>query len=152
MQNLPSDVQQFRVRFVRAGDTKVREEFVVQTNADEVHAKLTNDGYTVLSVKAQGQASKLGLADFFHRRARDRVTLDRQSYALFCKEIRTLMRAGMTVVEAVDTLSTRDQGSGLASVLLRRLEKGISLSSALDEMDKTPAVLVAAVRSGERMH
>lgn len=70
-------------------------------------------------------------------------------YALFCRELRTLLKAGMTVVEAVDTLSLN------SNVLLPKkiyglLSQGQSMSQALETMEGVPDVLLAAVRSGEQ--
>jgi general secretion pathway protein F len=60
----------------------------------------------------------------------------------------------MTVVEAVDTLSARErrvgQADSLARLLLVELEQGAALSQALQRLPDAPAVLVAAVRAGER--
>jgi general secretion pathway protein F len=78
-----------------------------------------------------------------------------QNFALFCQELRTLVSAGMTVVEAVDTLSAKRSPSAtgakdsLAREILTRLSTGQSLSSALVALG-APPVLVAAVRAGER--
>lgn len=80
------------------------------------------------------------------------------NYPLFCRELRTLMVAGMGVVEAVDTLCEFDlrgqknlaqNGSPLARQLRERLRLGQSVSNALADMENVPAVLVACVRSVE---
>lgn len=75
-------------------------------------------------------------------------------YVLFCREVRTLLNAGMTVVESVDALCARQGESNQASKLLRRvrdrLSEGQQLSTALEGVEGCPSVLVAAVRAGER--
>ncbi|MCW5651994.1 MAG: type II secretion system F family protein [Ramlibacter sp.] len=80
--------------------------------------------------------------------------VQRDSFPLFCREVRTLIRAGMTVVEATDTLATRGmtghRNHDLASELLQKLQQGQALSTALESMVGAPPVLVAAVRAGER--
>lgn len=82
----------------------------------------------------------------------------RQAYALFCRELRTLMVAGMGVVEAVDTLCEFDvrgkkmdvhNDLSLARQLRERLQHGQSLSAALSAMPGVPPVLLACVRSVE---
>lgn len=82
-----------------------------------------------------------------------RARTGRQDFALFCRELETLVVAGMTVVEAVDTLAgTRSRAAGsraLAISLIARLEQGQSLSNALAALPGVPAVLVAAVKAGE---
>lgn len=83
-----------------------------------------------------------------------RAMARRYEFAVFCRELNTLVGAGMTVVEAVATLgvaSGREQGSrALATALGARLEQGQALSTALAALPGAPAVLVAAVKAGER--
>jgi general secretion pathway protein F len=130
----------FKVRSVGAGDSAVREEVL----------EFVDERALVQAVQAQGR-TVLQVA-----RARDPMTLRRAhpDFALFCRELRTLIVAGMTVVEAVDTLasvrSRQGQGNVIASALLTRLEQGQALSAALASLSGVPTVLVAAVKSGER--
>ena len=78
----------------------------------------------------------------------------RRQFPIFCREVRTLIMAGMTVVEAVDTLSAKEhiagRDQGISAALLARLHQGQSLSTALEGLPGTPPVLIAAVRAGER--
>ncbi len=76
-----------------------------------------------------------------------------QDFALLCRELKTLVQAGMTVVEAMDALASTSRGTGAAGLsqqLHRRLAEGLSLSAALESLQAAPSVLVAAIRSGER--
>jgi general secretion pathway protein F len=109
---------------------------------------LLSEGKTVLSVRELPNASnKAGLFSFFK-------TKKRESYPLFCRELRTLTQAGMSVVEAVDTLAARErvakQVDTLPQALLNQLQQGKALSTSLAELPNSPPVLVAAVRAGER--
>ena len=79
-------------------------------------------------------------------------------YPLFCREMRTLLVAGMGVVEAVDTLCDLDlrgkkvlarEDASLARQLRDRLQQGQSLSTALSALPGVPPVLLACVRSVE---
>ena len=75
-----------------------------------------------------------------------------QDFVLLCRELKTLVQAGMTVVEAVDALAN-SQGSATASLshlLHALLSQGLSLSNAMQQIPGAPGVLVAAIRSGER--
>lgn len=132
----------FNVRCMRLGDATVSEQTVMAPSEAALRQTLAGQGLTVLSVKAgktKGPRST-GVA--------------RGRYALFCREVSTLIQAGMTVVEAVDTLSARERLAGrqdsLAAELLQRLQQGTSLSNALEQLPGAPPVLVAAVRAGER--
>lgn len=146
--NTPTAGAQFRVRFLRLGDTVVRDEVMTAADATSLRTDLQSRGLTVLSIRV------LQPARGFPWRSRRGQTLVRQAYPLFCREVRTLLSAGMTVVEAVETLSARERLEGrsesLAALLLHQLEQGRSLSTALGELPQTPPVLIAAVRAGER--
>jgi general secretion pathway protein F len=133
--------KQFFVRSVVADGASVQEQQLAAPDELTLRSQLQSAGHTVLSVKPIS-------ASLWARN-----TLDRQQFPLFCKEVRTLIRAGMTVVEAVDTLSRRSasarQQVNLASLLFSKLQLGQSLSVALEGLPDTPPVLVAAVRAGE---
>lgn len=135
--------QRFVVRYLRLGEPQVREERMQAPAQAELRQSLQAGGYTVLSVRPERPA----LAWRGRAPARGR-------FALFCREVGTLIQAGMTVVEAVDTLSARERAGGrsdsLAAQLLAQLEQGAALSQALQRLPDAPAVLVAAVRAGER--
>jgi general secretion pathway protein F len=138
----------YRVRYVRIGDPVVKDEVIKAGSEPSLRAALLNQGQTILSLRPVGDSWRASLSKL--------VTLAPKSanYPLFCREIRTLIQAGMTVVEAVDTLSARerleDRGDSLSAVLLSRLQQGLSLSNAMGELPHTPVVLIAAVRAGER--
>jgi general secretion pathway protein F len=133
---------QFVVRSIRTGDTSVDQQQLHAADGQTLRDQMQAAGHTVLSVVPMAtrswRASKIS----------------RHQFPLFCKEVRTLIRAGMTVVEAVDTLSRKDATAGrddsIASALRTRLQQGQALSGALEGLDGTPPVLVAAVRAGER--
>lgn len=135
----------FAVRYLRLGDARVSEERLQGETETGLRQHLAAQGYTVLSVRSAGQTSSGLSRDHKPQRGR---------FALFCREVSTLIQAGMTVVEAVDTLSARERLAGkqesLAAQLLAELEQGTSLSQALQRLPDAPAVLVAAVRAGER--
>jgi general secretion pathway protein F len=133
---------QFVVRSVLPGEASVQRQQLAGADESALRSQLQAAGHTVLSV----EPIKASLWSFKQSY--------RHQFPLFCKEVRTLIRAGMTVVEAVDTLSQRGSATGqqvnLASALLARLEQGQALSTALEGLQDTPLVLIAAVRAGER--
>lgn len=135
----------FNVRCMRLGDATVSEQAVTAPSEAVLRQTLAGQGLTVLSVKpVKAKGSRFKAAG----------GTTRGRYALFCREVSTLIQAGMTVVEAVDTLSARERLAGrqdsLAAELLQRLQQGTSLSNALEQLPAAPPVLVAAVRAGER--
>lgn len=140
--------QAFQVRSLRLGDSTVTDALISAPDEATLRAQLKASGQTILSVRASASAQTL------KTRLLGGLAPKRYPFALFCREVRTLIQAGMTVVEAVETLSARERLEGradsLGAVLLARLQQGLSLSATLDELSHTPAVLIAAVRAGER--
>ena len=73
--------------------------------------------------------------------------------AWWCRELRTLVTAGMTVVEALETVSAQTLGAARAKAngeLLAKLHEGKALSVAMRETGVFPPMLVAGVTAGER--
>jgi general secretion pathway protein F len=72
----------------------------------------------------------------------------------WCRELRTLLLAGMTVVEALETLQAQSSQSpaqqALQAELLAQLRQGKALSTAMAASGLFPAVLVAGVKAGEK--
>jgi general secretion pathway protein F len=139
---------QYRVRYLRIGEPLVHEEVLQSPTETALRARLQAQGQTVLSIKAIAGPLRL---DF---RQLTKLAREPRQFPLFCREVRTLIQAGMTVVEAVETLSARERmegrGESLSALLLGRLQEGMSLSVALAQLEQTPTVLIAAVRAGER--
>jgi len=133
---------QFKVRSVGRGESSVRQQRLEAQDEAALRQDLAGAGQTVLSVRAVAKPWTLP-----QRAARNR-------YPVFCREVRTLIQAGMTIVEAVDTLSARagleGRSDNLSAELLVRLQQGQALSAALAALPDTPVVLIAAVRAGER--
>jgi general secretion pathway protein F len=132
---------------MRLGDATVTTALLQASDEDQIRATLTQEGQTVLTVQAirpriQWKTLLRG------------KSLAAPSYSLFCREVRTLIAAGMTIVEAAETLSARERlegkGDSLAAQLLDRLQQGMALSTAMGELPSAPPVLIAAVRAGER--
>jgi general secretion pathway protein F len=73
---------------------------------------------------------------------------------LFVNEMVALMRAGLNVIEAVDTLATREHRSLVADVLMQirdHLSEGHTLSRAMENLlPHFPEMLIATVRASER--
>lgn len=135
----------FQARYIRLGDAQVTQEHLLAGSEEDLRRSLNSQGYMVLSIREK--AGRLDRPTWRRRPERGR-------FSVFCREAGTLVQAGMTIVEAVDTLSARERLSGrhdsVASEVLVQLQQGKSLSNALERLAGVPAVLVAAVRAGER--
>jgi general secretion pathway protein F len=99
-------------------------------------------GMTVLSLHAeQGVSSR-----FFG--ARNTFPL-----ALFCQELKVLLAAGITLVEALDTLAERESKAQTRAVIVRLstlLKEGRTLSDAMERMPEAfPPLFAASVRASE---
>jgi general secretion pathway protein F len=129
----------FRVRLFDSSALVVRDEIV---EADSRAAlNLAPLKGTVVSIERVRQLRRLG-----SRR-------ERLDVAWWCRELRTLLAAGMTVVEAIDTLRTQELGSARAHVhdaLAQSLGQGLALSAAMERLDVFPPVLIAGIKAGER--
>lgn len=129
----------FLVRHVQAGQQLVIEEFAEGTSEDEVRGRLRASGSVVLQLTAAGKTAKGGAHGF--------------NVGWWCRELRTLLQAGMTAVEAIETLASdhRDAArDGVHRALLKSLREGQSLSKAMAGTAVFPEVLVASVTASER--
>ena len=133
---------QFTVRLFDAASAQVREETLEAESRDELSTRLAGVGSVVLSVRRVAGA-----------RPASGVAGGKLDVAWWCKELRTLLAAGMTVVEALETLHAQPLGAARAQVhatLVAELRSGKTLSAAMTTTGRFPAVLVASVKASER--
>lgn len=134
---------QFTVRLFDAQSSQVSEQALDAASLDELSQRLSAAGQVVLSIRRTVGASNLRVA----------AGRDRLDVAWWCKELRTLLVAGMTVVEALETLHAQRLGAARAevhAVLVAQLRQGKTLSAAMQTTGRFAAVLVASVKAGER--
>lgn len=131
---------QYWVRHIPAGTGTVVEEAVPADSEASLRAQLQAQGSVVLRLRAQ--------------RALGWRIKQRFDVAAWCRELEALLRAGMTAVEAVETLAATSAGGGererVHAQLLKALREGASLSKALRATQAFPEVLVAGVTASER--
>lgn len=133
---------EFAVRHVPPGAAAVRDDRLSGTDAADVSLQLQRLGSVVLSIEPvqEGARSAWGRrADF--------------DVAWWCKELETLLRAGMTVVEAIETLAVGGDAGFRREIhltLMSRLRQGAALSDALRSAGVFPDVLIAGVAASER--
>lgn len=133
----------YAVRYFEPALSRVVDEEVDADSEAELRARLRQNKCTVLALHAAAGAS---IAVSSGRAAFD--------VAWWCRELRTLLKAGMTVVEAIETLHAQANSGRRAEVharLLRSLRQGQSLSNAMRSCgDAFSDVLVASVAASER--
>ena len=108
-------------------------------DVEGVRERLQAEGAVVLSiVKSRAAASASADKGF--------------DVAWWCRELATLLRAGMSAVEAIETLQlqTTRAGGDVQARLLTALHQGQPLSQAMQTAGGFPQVLVASVLASER--
>jgi general secretion pathway protein F len=108
--------------------------------ADESAARalLAGEGATVLALQAS------------RGRIQRAEPTQRHDLALWCRELRALLQAGLSVVEALDALGAAAGPDSIYQLLLARLREGKALSTAMQDVGGFPPLLVASVRASER--
>lgn len=135
------------LKFFHANTGRVQELQVAQELTLDVTRQQEVAGWTLLSsqINATSQHAK--------SISTGRATREKLDTAWWCRELRGLLLAGMTVVEAIDTLKTQKLGparDALHQQLVDRLQEGQALSLAMKSTGAFPAVLVAGVKASER--
>jgi len=137
---------QYAVRWFDPERSAVREDTIDVSDggrlADTLAQRFEASGGVVLSAEPVRAARS--------RPARRDAALD---VGWWCRELRTLVTAGMTVVEALETVNAQPLGQARAranSRLVTKLHEGKALSVAMREVGVFPAVLVAGVTASER--
>lgn len=133
---------QFTVRYFDPARASVAEERAEAESEASLRAQWLALGRVVLDLRAETRAPQIA-----------RIRGARFDVAWWCRELATLLKAGMTVVEALETLDVQARGTAREQVqagLLRSLREGQALSRAMREAGVFPAVLVASVTASER--
>jgi general secretion pathway protein F len=136
------------VRFeIRAIDRDARlvSQVIDAEDAQAAARRAGSEGLAVLGVRAQ---------DGFNWRTIFRAGGQRFPLGLFSQELVTLLQAGLSVVESVETLrekESRPERRQLLGQLVAKLYQGQSLSQALEQFPAAfPPLYVATVRASER--
>ncbi|SEL65189.1 general secretion pathway protein F [Roseateles sp. YR242] len=135
-----------RVRLLDPQRMSISEELMEVASPAELGPVLP-DGRKVLSA----EPVKLSAATGSRPSSARAQSLD---VAWWCQELRTLLHAGMTVVEAIETLHAQSAAgsdrAAMQTALLAELHRGKALSVAMESLARFPMVLVASVRASER--
>ncbi len=132
----------YQVRLFDPASGAVRQMVAEAADESSLRSTLGATGEVVVGLRPQGGATRL-LA-----RARPK----RFDVGLLCMELSRLLRAGLTLPEAMETQFRRVQGPARAvyAGLQARLLEGKRLSEAMRLVGEFPPVLIAAVRASER--
>lgn len=112
-------------------------------NVDEAIAQAKSRGYSVISTQAKQQWSQLS----FSRKTKFPLVL-------FSQELITLLDAGLSLIEVLETLAEKEEQPHVKKTLnqlIAYLYEGHNFSYALEQLpDDFPALYVATVRSSEK--
>ena len=106
-------------------------------------------GFRVLSVKATDSSNAQGSL------SQKRWTTGRSQFdpGLFAQELGALLEAGLSVMESLQTLGSREPAAAreqMYNPMQRTLEEGLPLSAAMARIgDKFPQLLIASVKASE---
>ncbi len=130
---------QFIARWIAPHQPTIAEAVLEAADEAALRAQLQSQGAKVLSIAAAPRAVATRAGKDF-------------DVAWWCRELATLLRAGMSAVEAIETLQlqTTRAGGEIQMRLLTSLHEGQSLSQAMQAAGGFPQVLVASVLASER--
>ncbi|MCB5196413.1 type II secretion system F family protein [Deefgea salmonis] len=129
----------YQVKALSAG--QLREMTLDAANVDDLRARLLEQGVQLVSFKAERTFSlSLGKSEF--------------QVSLFTQELIALLEAGLTLVEAMETLkekSSHDQNRTVLTSMIEGLYQGLPLSKVLAQMPNLfPPLYIASVASAEK--
>jgi general secretion pathway protein F len=131
----------YEIKAIKAGGAVVSLALDARDDRDANH-QVQSQGYTVLAVRRAGALRLPSL-----RSARFPLVL-------FTQELLALLRSGISLVEALETLAEKDSRASSGPVLaalLEKLREGQSFSSGLQSFPEAfPDLYVATVRASER--
>ncbi len=130
---------QYLTRWIAPHHDRIEERLLDAPDEASLRARLLAEGAVILSIAKPGtQASVPGGKGF--------------DVSWWCRELATLLRAGMSAVEAIETLQmqTTRTGGDVQGRLLSALQQGQPLSQAMQTAGGFPQVLMASVMASER--
>ncbi|MBC7701780.1 type II secretion system F family protein [Aquabacterium sp.] len=117
------------------------------TSLDDAKLRLQQQGYTILSAKAQsGAFIKSNVA------VRPNARANRRALVIFIEQLHALLQAGLSLIEALETLRKGAMGPWVEIIAQvdTHLRQGQALSQAMEHQSSCfPPLLIAMVRSAE---
>lgn len=132
----------FNIRYFDPISASMTQERAEAISEAALRAQWLSIGRVIVGLRAEGSCGTL--------KTNRKTPFD---VAWWCRELGTLLKAGMTVVEALETLDEQSRGTAREPVharLLRSLREGQSLSRAMQGSSAFPSVLIASVTASER--
>ncbi len=125
-------------------DGKEKKGSITATNQEQAASKLKADGLIVMKIEPQSALNKEITFGGPRVKARD--------YAVFCRQFVAILKAGVSVINALQMMSEQTENKALRSAtiaLVDDLGKGETLSSAMKKQKVFPSIFVNLVAAGE---
>lgn len=106
--------------------------------------QLKADGFTIIDVKQGSMLNKEISFGKPHAKPRD--------YAVFCRQFNSLLRAGVSIVDALDMLADQTENKALQKATWNvhdNVQKGEGLANSMRKEDIFPPLLVNMIEAGE---
>lgn len=113
-------------------------------NKEEIIKNLRSKNQFPVLVEAIQKSRDLDLGRFTRIKIKD--------IALFCRQLYTMLNAGVTLINCLDILKLQTENKklqGIISVLHQDVQKGMTFSQALRESNAFPELLINMVMAGE---
>jgi len=114
---------------------------------EQAVSKLRSEGYTVISCDEAGMMDKDIQIGFLKKKVKAR------DWSVFCKQFGSVLKAGVTIISALDMMSEQMDNKTLKNILLvakAHVEKGGTLADGFKQSAKdVPDILISMVAAGE---
>ena len=125
-------------------DGKEKKGNITATNLEQAASKLKADGLIVMKLEPESALNKEITLGAPKAKARD--------YAVFCRQFVAILKAGVSVINALQMMSEQTENKALKSAtisLVDDLGKGETLSAAMKKQKVFPSIFVNLVAAGE---
>ncbi len=125
-------------------DGKEKKGNITATNQEQAASKLKADGLIVMKLEPENALNKEITFGAPRVKARD--------YAVFCRQFVAILKAGVSVINALQMMSEQTENKALKSAticLVDDLGKGETLSTAMKKQKVFPSIFVNLVAAGE---
>lgn len=141
-------MREFDVRFISPSGREESRSIMAQTEMDAARQLIIAGGAPLHIRERRG-----GMLERLRQPVRNPIRLKVFDIALFAEHLAEMLKAGVTVEQALDLLhrqSSREQIAALAGRLLDRIRTGQALSHALTEEKNIPKFFSGLVRGSEQ--
>ena len=134
----------FKYKVVDASGAKKQGRIEAQTKESATN-KLTSDGFTIVSLSEEGAMNKD--IQIIPQKIKPR------DWSVFCKQFGSVLKAGVTIISALDMMSEQMDNATLKEILIgvkAHVEKGGTLADGFKLYEKkVPDLMISMIAAGE---